>query len=51
MVLFTLQALAEQHLGYEVANMIHVKSFEMEGCRPFWNADDNYYVMCMLKRL
>ncbi|KAK2170300.1 hypothetical protein LSH36_3g07019 [Paralvinella palmiformis] len=44
-------ALAEQRLGYVVENEIHVKSFTYNGQKPFRNADDNYVIKCMTRKL
>jgi len=42
---------AEHHFGYRTENKLHVKSYVMDGSCPFHNAEDDYVIHAMLKRL
>ncbi len=51
MSLCVLQALAEEKLGYELRNTLHVKTWEYNGTQPFSMADESYYLKAYILKL
>ena len=47
--MYCLQEIAEHVFGYQVENVLKVKTFQFRGTTPFAAANDHYVIKCMTK--